>query len=123
MDKEKVFVKRESVSRNLVDCDWKRNRLVLIFKAYATEEDFDSVNEYLRLFGEGYHITKVDLITVGGVQSHGGLCTPLRNVARTNFPGFTDEQDRFIRNVWKEDYDNDIERVIEEDLMVNYLSY
>lgn len=112
MDKEKVFVKRESVSKNLVDCDWKRNRLILIFNGCATDEDFGSVNDYLRLFGN-YHITNVDLITVGRV----------RKVARTNFSGFTDEQDSFIRSVWKEDYDNDIERVIEEDLMVNYLSY
>lgn len=112
MDKERVFVKRESVSKNLVDCDWKRNRLVLIFKAGATEEDFDSVNEYLRLFGEGYHITKVDFVEVGVT----------RKVATTNFRGFTEEQDRFIRNVWFTDYDNDIDKVIEDDLMVNYLS-
>lgn len=113
MDKEKVFVKRESVSKNLVDCDWNRGRLILIFKACATDEDISSVNDYLRLFGDQYHITNVDLITVNRV----------RKVARTNFTGFTDEQDSFIRGVWKEDYDNDIERVIEEDLMVNYLSY
>lgn len=113
MDKEKMFVKRESVSKNLVDCDWNRGRLILIFKACATDEDISSVNDYLRLFGDQYHITNVDFVEVGKV----------RKVARTNFPGFTDEQDSFIRSVWKEDYDNDIERVIEEDLMVNYLSY
>lgn len=112
MDKERVFVKRESVSKNLVDCDWKRNRLILIFKGCATDEDFGSVNDYLRLFGN-YHITKVDFVEVGVT----------RKVATTNFPGFTEEQDRLIRSVWKEDYDNDIDKVIEDDLMVNYLSY